>query len=479
MTLSSKPNMNIGQKDSLHLANQVKQGDALLTITFRCPPETYPAANRLGKLLSYTKEKWRVHILTAAEKANLGEEVGIDIITAWYPRSVLKMINRLKLGKLSTLLIWPDLHIFWVPPATLKALRLVKQLQPKAIIVFIMPYSTAFVGVFLKWLTGLPLIINLGDSPTCTDIHSNHPSWVHYKLAFRLENFLVRQSDAMIYVSQHNLDRVKARQPKSQYSKFYLIRGGADPLDFDSSQAFQNTNQDTLEIIYTGGMSGWRNCLKESSQEVSFGKKLFRAWQSLGKYEAYQSDRRSSSPIFLGQAIQAVEAKHPEWTGKIKLNIYGNTFDESVVQQVLEEYELTDIVSVFEPVPNAKAIQLARQADILFMTLPDRPDNSAGGRISLKTYEYLLNDRPILAAVPPGENWDYLHDKPGVWLAKPTDVNALSCALEEIASAKFSGSLSTFDRKYLHSTLSYKYKAEELENVLRIVIDRNDSKAKK
>ena len=67
---------------------------------------------------------------------------------------------------------------------------------------------------------------------------------------------------------------------------------------------------------------------------------------------------------------------------------------------------------------------LAR-ADLLFFTLPRRPDGSRGGRISAKTYEYLLTDRPILAAVPRGENWDYLQGKPGVWLMEPDDEAAM------------------------------------------------------
>ena len=82
------------------------------------------------------------------------------------------------------------------------------------------------------------------------------------------------------------------------------------------------------------------------------------------------------------------------------------------------------VVDVFGPVAHAQIADIIARADLLFITLPKRLDGSPGGRISAKTYEYLATDRPILAAVPRGENWDYLADKPGVWLVAPDDREA-------------------------------------------------------
>ena len=52
----------------------------------------------------------------------------------------------------------------------------------------------------------------------------------------------------------------------------------------------------------------------------------------------------------------------------------------------------------------------------ILQCVQNRTDDTPGGRIASKTYEYLMTDRPILAAVPKGENWDYYAGKPGVWL---------------------------------------------------------------
>jgi glycosyltransferase involved in cell wall biosynthesis len=131
-----------------------------------------------------------------------------------------------------------------------------------------------------------------------------------------------------------------------------------------------------------------------------------------------------------------------------------------------------DVVDVGGPVPHEQVAQILAAADLLFVTLPRRPDGSRGGRISAKTYEYLATDRPILAAVPPGENWDYLSGKPGVWLLAPDDEQGMSAVIAELARAKLAGSNLSFDRSALAEQLSYDTRAREFADVVREAIAR-------
>ncbi|WP_414548668.1 glycosyltransferase [Anabaena sp. CCY 0017] len=425
----------------------------LFCIAHDLPPLKTPIANRANKLLGQFEKSWQLQILTGTENAVLHQPANIHYAKTWYPQGLINFLNKLKLEKLLQLLIWPDTEIFWILPALFRGYQLIKQHKPDAIFVFMMPYSAGVVGVILKWLTGLPLVLSLDDSPTCTDMHPISPSWLHHYLECGLENFYVRQANAVVYVSQFNLDLVKQRQPEPQKSKFNLIRCGADPSDFATPIQAEVTDT-TFEIIYTGGMNGWYE-FYHRPEEKTLLKKLYRTWMELGYYRRAKIDYRSSSPIFAGKAIQTLLIQHTEWEKKIQLAIYGNSFAESVVQRVLKNQNLTDVVSVFGSLPHFEAIQLARKADLLFITLPDRPDSSAGGRISCKTYEYLMTDRPILAAVPKGENWDYLQDKPGVWLVEPTDTAAMSQVIKDIAAAKFSGCPLRFDRTDIQRELSY------------------------
>jgi glycosyltransferase involved in cell wall biosynthesis len=436
------------------LSEQSLNQSKLFCIAHDLPPLKNPIAYRANKLLGEFQNTWQINVLTATNNACLPEKWNIHYAKSWYPQALITWLGKLKLEKILTLLIWPDPEIFWFLPALLKGYQLIKQQKPDAIFVIMMPYSAGLVGVALKFLTGLPLVVSLDDSLSCTDMHPKTVSWLHHHLERSLENLYVRQANAIVYVSQFNLDLVKNRQPEAQKSKFHLIRCGADPVDFATPINSENNNS-SLEIIYTGGMNGWYD-FYHLPQEKTLLKKLYKAWQEWGYYQRVTIDYRSSSPVFIGQAIKKVISQNLEWENKIKLSIYGNSFPEFVVNQVLENEDIRDVVTVSGSLPHFQAIQKARQADLLLITLPNRPDGTPGGRISCKSYEYLMTDRPILAAVPHGENWDYLQDKPGVWLVEPTDIQAMKEVIANIATAKFSGTPLRFDRSYLHEELSYK-----------------------
>jgi hypothetical protein len=436
-----------------NLAEKSPNQPKLFCIAHYLPPLKNPIAYRANKLLGEFQKTWKIDVLTATQDSFLPEKCHIHYVKTSYPEGVIRWLKKLRFEKILNLLIWPDPEIFWFFPAVLKGYQLIKEQKPDVIFVIMMPYSAGLLGVALKFLTGLPLVVSLDDSLSCTDMHPHTSSWLHHHLERWLENFYVRQANAVVYVSQFNLDLVKNRQPESEKSKFHLIRCGADPLDFATPIDSQNDNS-SFEIIYTGGMNGWYK-FYHLPQEKTLIKKLYQAWLEWGNYQRAKIDHRSSSPVFVGQAIKKLLSQKLEWENKIKLSVYGNGFPELVVNKVLQNQNIADVVSVSGSLPHFEAIQLARQADLLLITLPNRPDGSQGGRISCKTYEYLMTDRPILAAVPYGENWDYLQDKPGVWLVEPTDVEAMKEVIAHIATAKFSGSPLRFDRSHLKNELSY------------------------
>jgi Glycosyltransferase Family 4 len=431
----------------------------LLCISHAFPPRINPLANRVKKLLLHFQKDWQIITITDTENAYLNEAARVHFVKSWYPNSIVEFLSKLKLDKFVEWFVWPDKTIFWVLPALLKGYRLCKQEKPNAILVFMMPYSASLIGIGLKWFTGIPLIFSLDDSITCTDMHPDAPTWLHYFLGLGLENFYVRQADAIIYVSQFNLELAKNKQPLLQQSKFHLIRCGIDPLDFSHS-ILAGDHEENFEIVYTGGMNGWYH-FDSRSQDSFYLKRLYQFWMKLGRHQLAKIDYRTSSPVFVGQAVRQAITQNPSWENKIQLKIYGDDTPKSFVQEVLKNQNLSELVSIYEPLPHSEVIQIARQADLLLITLPDRIDGSVGGRISCKTYEYLMTNRPILAAVPKGENWDYLQDKPGVWLVAPTDIEAMSQVITRVAAAKFSGSPLRYDRTALQQQLSYMNLAQE------------------
>src|SRR6185437_6784211 len=187
---------------------------ALLCISQSFSPATTPTAIRASALLQRLAAEWDVTVLTeTAQPPTVGGPMRVVVVAGRRPRRLLAALRRLRLSKLIELLVWPDDSIFWVLAAIRAGRRLARERRPQAIVVFMMPYSAGLAGLALSRLTKLPLILNLDDSPTCTDMHPRFPTRLHYRLAKALEDMYARRADAIVYVSQTNLEEVRARAP--------------------------------------------------------------------------------------------------------------------------------------------------------------------------------------------------------------------------------------------------------------------------
>ncbi len=459
----------------------------LLCLSPSFAPETTPTAIRAGKLLERLSAEWNLVVITEGGNQASSGRMRVEVVRGHRPRRLLAALRRLRLARLIELFVWPDESIFWVLPAVRAGRRLVRELRPEAIVVFMMPYSAGLAGIALARISGLPLILNLDDSPTCTDMHPHFPTRLHYRLARALEDLYVRRADATVYVSQTNLDLVRSRQSEDVRQRLHLVRYGADPTDLPpgASAAARTAGGDDrehasrspaspattgrpydFEIVYVGAMSGWW-ALTEQRAPAGPLTRAYGAWTRLGRYERTELDQRTSSPAIIGQAILDAISAHPGWEGRVGLTVYGNPYPASLVERALADSGVQGVVSVHGPIPHERIAGILARADLLFITLPKRLDGSAGGRISAKTYEYLMTDRPILAAVPRGENWNYLADRPGVWLVEPDDRLRMGEIVGELAGAKFAGRPLAVDRERLREELSYETRAAELAAVIR------------
>lgn len=439
--------------------------ERLLCICPDFPPQVNPTSIRTAKLLRRLANEFQITVVTATPGAAL-DGVDVRCVPAGRGIGLLRALRRIRLEKVADMLAWPDESRSWVAPALREAGRIIEAEQPAAVVVFMMPYAAGLVGLALKRRYDIPLILNLDDSPTCSDMH-DYPTRLHYEITRRLEDRFCRESDAMVYVSGLNLRRVRDRQPEPQRKKFTLVRYGADPADFAGPPPAPI--DDVFRIAYIGGMTGWTQ-FYHGAERQSLPRRLYRKWLELGRYRLTQLDQRSSSPYFIAKAVKSLASSQPQWDGRVAVCVYGNKYPQMIVDRALANGGIADVVHVYGTVPNAKAIAIARSADLLFLALPDRPDGTPGGRISAKTYEYLMTDRPVLAAVPPGENRNFLTGRPGVFLVDPSDVVAMANVIEQMAAQKFAGSSVRYDRRALSDELSYDGRAHHFAQVIRRVI---------
>lgn len=441
----------------------------LLCISYRFAPETYPLAIRVDSFVTHLSKSFEIDAITAASPTNAAEGVKVHHVKPRVPNRFIRMLRRLKLGKLVPLLFWPDLFVFWIWPAYKKAKALIKKNRPDAIVVFMMPYSQGLVGIMLKKAFDLPLILNLNDSPTCTSLHPVFPSRFHYYLAKKLEALYIKWADEIVYVSKQNLDRLKAPLTAETRDKMHLIRRGAPIVQVDTS-AQQKDGK--LHIVYAGGMGGWYAF--QEPEKPSFAKRMYTAWENFGKLKLVKLDHRSHSPIYIGTALKNLLAKRPEWEGQIVIEIYGNRYPMKVVDAVLKDHGIDTLISINGVMPHAEVLQKVFGADVLFMALPERNDGSPDARISAKTYEYLMSERPILAGLSPGENENFLSNFEGVHVVSPRDVDAMESVLEGLAERHFAGESLKADRAQHFAYLSVHQKATDFQAVVQHAINPDE-----
>jgi glycosyltransferase involved in cell wall biosynthesis len=440
---------------------------SVLAVCYEFPPQLLAGAIWTGKLLGGLRDLgWDIEVVTAAEGGTL-DGVTVHHVPNPGRRPLVALADRLRLPLVREWLVFPDEADTWVPAAIEQARRLLVR-RPDLLVNFVMPYGAGKVGPALKRQTGLPLVYCFSDSHSCTDMHSHFPSWFHYRQARRLEDECVQQSDAAVYVSRFNAELVRSRQPPAHQDKFHTIRLGAEPDEFAPRADVRPTADGTLRIVYIGTMGGWYEWY--TSRPVLSA--VRGAVESLGRYRLTRLDHSTHTPVYVGRAVQKVIEKRPEWRGRIHVELYGAyTAPPQQVRKVLEATGLAEVVRVHGPVSRDEVCRQTRQADLLFHGVQDRADGSPGGRIASKTYEYLMTDRPILAAVPPGENWDYYQGRPGVWLVRPADVEGMARAIEEAAQAKLvENRFLDVDRSALRDELTYANRARQLEGVLLSVL---------
>jgi glycosyltransferase involved in cell wall biosynthesis len=82
---------------------------------------------------------------------------------------------------------------------------------------------------------------------------------------------------------------------------------------------------------------------------------------------------------------------------------------------------------------HAQTIELLRAADLLFLPMHDLAEGQRARIIPGKTYEYLAAKTPVLGAVPDGDARELLEAAGNADVCRPTDVDAMSAAIERRA----------------------------------------------
>ena len=259
----------------------------------------------------------------------------------------------------------PDSQIAWF--STIPARRLAGECD--LVYVSCSPFSSSFSAAIVKQLTRRPLVVDFRDAWSLNP-HA-HPGHFQRAIIDRLERFALGACDALV-VNTDGAARLYASVYPEHGEKIVAIPNGYDVL----TPVDRKPTAGDFQIMHVGTFYGSRNpdALLECLAEMRRDDIVFvQVGGSLPSYEQFKSRVR---------------------------------------------------IKVLPRLPRERALELMREASLLYLKQGWEPGVSEHIAVAAKTYEYLATGLPILAEVPPGDNAEIVRRYASTGYVVTSDVRA-------------------------------------------------------
>ena len=399
----------------------------VLVIAYYFPPMALSGVQRTLKFVKYLPQHgWHPTVLTVEPRGyfefddSLSEELdglGVEVhrVSSLDPTRIFGRKKKIAFppegrrrfaSKISQSLFIPDNKIGWRRSAEKKAREILESGEYHAIFSTAPPYTSHLVGMKLAALTDLPLIADFRDDWVGNPRHFYLTPW-HRGQHVKLESRLIEESAAVTVVNRRIYDQLIVRNlGHAGYHKVSMIPHGYDPADFPQTPPVRTDGK--LRITYTG---------------VFY-------------------DAQSPEPFLraLAQLMNRRPALRSQWVAEF----VGHLSDKA--QSLVKHLKLEDVVEYRGYLPHRESVARLFNADILWMTVGDRPGNES---ISTgKLCEYIGARKPILGLVPDGAASEMLERYGACEIAPPDDPEAISAVLESLYERWRTKSLPAHDEEY-------------------------------
>jgi len=245
-----------------------------------------------------------------------------------------------------------------------------------------------------------------------------------------MEGDVVREADALVFVTQQTADRVMRKYPDALSRKVHVVPHGFDPSDrcVNAEAGATAAETKTLALVYTGRFyDGIR-----TPEALLHGLALLAGRRPLA---------RELRVTFVGTAI----ASH---------------------RQLAKRLGVTDVVEFTGRLPSAESTRRAAAADVLLLV-----DAPAAESLFLpsKLVDYLPLGKPILALTPSRGAAADLVRSLGYAVVPPDDPAAIAAAIESLIIAHQSGHLRVSPR---HGDASQAYDIRRTSRQLADILAR-------
>lgn len=263
--------------------------------------------------------------------------------------------------------LFPDDRALWIKPLVKRARAIITKEQIDVVWATAQPWSTLVAGRDIKNATGVPLVLDFRDDWT-----TSNADFRKVKRLVReqeLEQTVLAAADAVVSVTPHIVEQLKARAPKNLgQDQFHLIPNGFDPAHFPDENP---PLADTFTIVHTGGL-----------------------------YHL-----RPVEPLL--RVLDAWFESHPERVGQVRVKLAGRATDE--VKKAIQESPWCDCIELLGFVSHQQVRELIVSAHVNLLMIEQV--RTAAWLFTGKVFEYIGARRPILMLGPdPSPLADLLRD---------------------------------------------------------------------
>lgn len=302
----------------------------------------------------------------------------------------------------------PDSQIAWF--STIPGRRAARECD--VIYVSCSPFSSSVSGAIVKRLTGRPLVVDFRDAWSLNP--HTRPNRLRRAMINRFERFVLDACDALI-VNTDGAARLYAAVYPKHGKKIVTIPNGYDVL----TPVARRPTEGDFQIMHVGSFYGSRNpdALLECLAEIKRDDIVF--VQVGGGFDSYERFKK--------------EVK----------------------------------IKIVPPVHREKALDLMREASLLYLKQGWEAGVTEYIAVGAKTYEYLATGLPILAEVPPGDNAELVEKYASAGYTVTSNNRAdLRHAVESAYAARSRANVA------IHPEFAKKFSRRELTWQLATLFDR-------
>jgi glycosyltransferase involved in cell wall biosynthesis len=361
----------------------------LLAVSYVLPPNLYPQAIQIGRLLYHCKDELGVTCGVMETQAS-----GLDCYPNFSARLSYKIevpfVAKIK-GLLQRLAIYclpfygrcPDEYVGWVDLAAQKTLSFLKehQIKPDRVLTFGEPMSDHLVGRKLRATLGVPWIAHFSD-PWADNPFRRYfflSKWINR----RLESSVISEADRVVFTSQETLELVMKKYPASWREKAYVIAHGYQ-ADLYPVLAEQE-EVSPLVFRYVGNFYG----------------------------------DRTPAPLF--EALAQIQHENPELLSNVHIELVGSIPARMLKTQAYRVLPKT-LVKTISTVSYLESLELMAESDLLLII--DAPNRGVSVFLPSKLIDYIGAGKPIIGIVPRGAS-STLIQRLGGAAADPSDSAAI------------------------------------------------------